>query len=225
MIKKKNSFLTFIFAFLPGGGQMYMGFMKEGISLLSVFALIIFLGSWLNISPITFVLPVIWFYSFFDAMNKMSLTNEQLEKLEDKYLFQLDKLPSFNPNLFIKYKLYIALLFIFVGLSILWDNTLSVFSVFFPVYVTDILYRISDKVPQLIISFLIISVGIKLITGKKEELQNIKDLDVQVNNVDDINVKDVNVDDINVKDSNLEEFIVDDFIMQDLNINDNGEEI
>lgn len=195
MIKKKNSFLTFIFAFLPGGGQMYMGFMKEGISLLSVFALIIFLGSWLNISPITFVLPVIWFYSFFDAMNKMSLTNEQLENLEDKYLFQLDKLPSFNPNLFMKYKLYIALLFIFVGLSILWNNTLSVFSAFLPTYITDILYSVSDRVPQLIISFLIICVGIKLITGKKEELKSERDFDVQDNTVHDVIIREIEVND------------------------------
>lgn len=210
MIKKKNNFLTFIFSFLPGGGQMYMGFMKEGISLLSICAIIIFLGSWLNISPITFVLPVIWFYSFFDSMNKMSLTQEQLEKLEDKYLFQLDKLPSVNPNLIHKYKLYIALLFIFVGLSILWNNTLSVFSTFLPGYAIDVLYRISDRVPQLIVSILIIYVGIKLITGKKEELKNAKDFNIQEGTVQVDNIHDANIEDV---------------IVQEISVNDNTEEI
>ncbi|ROR29435.1 hypothetical protein EDD66_103373 [Mobilisporobacter senegalensis] len=195
MIKKKSSFLTFIFSMLPGGGQMYMGFMKEGLSLLSACALIIFLGSWLNISPIMFVLPVIWFYSFFDAMNKMSLTQEQLEKLEDKYLFQIDKLPSINPNLFSKYKLYIALLLIFVGLSILWNNMLNVISAFLPGYMVNVLYRISDRVPQLIVSLFIIYVGIKLISGKKEELKSEKDFQPQDDTVHDVVIQEIEIKD------------------------------
>jgi TM2 domain-containing membrane protein YozV len=41
MIKKKNSFLTFIFSLIPGAGQMYLGFMKRGLSLMSCFFFII----------------------------------------------------------------------------------------------------------------------------------------------------------------------------------------
>lgn len=37
MIKKKNAILTFIFSMLPGAGEMYMGFMKQGVSLMSMF--------------------------------------------------------------------------------------------------------------------------------------------------------------------------------------------
>lgn len=171
MIKKRNSFFTFVFSCIPGGGQMYMGFMKEGLSLLSMFAFIIFLGSWLGISPIMFILPVIWFYSFFDSINKMALSQGELEKLEDKYLFQLDKLPSINPNLFSRYNLYFAFLLILIGLSILWNNMLDVVSAFLPDYAINIFYRVSDKVPQLIVSVFIIYVGIKLITGKREEFK------------------------------------------------------
>lgn len=179
MIKKKNSFFTFIFSFLPGGGQMYMGFMKEGISILSVFAFVLFLGSWLRISPLMFILPVVWFYSFFDSINKMSLSQDELEKLGDKYLFQLNKLPSINPNLFSKYKLYIALLLILTGLSILWNNMLSVISEFLPSYAFHMFYRISDSIPQLIVSIFIIYIGIKLIVGKKAELKKESNSDTQ----------------------------------------------
>ena len=35
--KKKNKFFTFLCSFLPGAAEMYMGFMKMGISLLVVF--------------------------------------------------------------------------------------------------------------------------------------------------------------------------------------------
>ena len=37
MYRKKNKFLTFIFALLPGAAEMYMGFMKMGLTLLSLF--------------------------------------------------------------------------------------------------------------------------------------------------------------------------------------------
>ena len=34
---KKNNFFTFIFSFLPGAAEMYMGFMKNGFSILAIF--------------------------------------------------------------------------------------------------------------------------------------------------------------------------------------------
>ena len=43
MKKKKNRFLLFCFSFLPGAGEMYLGFMKTGISLLSIFAICVML--------------------------------------------------------------------------------------------------------------------------------------------------------------------------------------
>ena len=38
---KKNAFLTFIFACIPGAGQMYYGYMKRGLSMITIFCLII----------------------------------------------------------------------------------------------------------------------------------------------------------------------------------------
>ena len=53
---KKNAFLTFIFACIPGAGQMYYGYMKRGTSLLVYFCLFIMLGT--IISPL--VVGVAW---------------------------------------------------------------------------------------------------------------------------------------------------------------------
>ena len=36
---KKNGILTFLFAFVPGAGQMYQGYMKRGLSLITLFFL------------------------------------------------------------------------------------------------------------------------------------------------------------------------------------------
>ena len=45
MRRKKSKFLTFIFSLLPGAGEMYMGFMKMGVSLMAEFFGIIFLAT------------------------------------------------------------------------------------------------------------------------------------------------------------------------------------
>ena len=35
MTKKKNGFLAFCFSLIPGAGEMYMGFMKQGASIMA----------------------------------------------------------------------------------------------------------------------------------------------------------------------------------------------
>ena len=37
--QKKGKFLTFMFSFIPGAAEMYMGFMKMGVSLMALFFL------------------------------------------------------------------------------------------------------------------------------------------------------------------------------------------
>ena len=55
---KKNAFLTFIFACIPGAGQMYYGYMKRGTSLLVYFCLFIMLGA--IISPLVVGVAVVY---------------------------------------------------------------------------------------------------------------------------------------------------------------------
>ena len=62
---KKNALLTFIFACIPGAGQMYYGYMKRGTSLLVYFCLFIMLGT--IISPLVVGVAVVYMFSFFDT--------------------------------------------------------------------------------------------------------------------------------------------------------------
>ena len=62
---KKNAFLTFIFACIPGAGQMYYGYMKRGTSLLVYFCLFIMLGA--IISSLVVGVAVVYMFSFFDT--------------------------------------------------------------------------------------------------------------------------------------------------------------
>lgn len=171
MTKKKNKFFTFICSLVPGVGHMYMGFMKEGCSLLTLFSFTILIGSWLNMGPIMFILPIIWFYSFFDSMNKRSLSDSEFAALKDDYLFELDKIFIKCPDFLLKNKTILAIIFIFIGVTILWNNFINIISRILPSALMNAIYRFSNSLPQLIFAIFIIIVGVKLILGKKSELE------------------------------------------------------
>lgn len=62
---KKNGFLTFIFACIPGAGQMYYGYMQRGLSIAMMLILCMMAAT--VIQPLLFLCFVIWMYSFFDT--------------------------------------------------------------------------------------------------------------------------------------------------------------
>ena len=64
---KKNGILTLLFACIPGAGQMYQGYMKRGLSLITLFFLCIMAGMLLE--PLVLTALIVWMYSFFDTFN------------------------------------------------------------------------------------------------------------------------------------------------------------
>lgn len=62
---KKNGFLTFIFACIPGAGQMYYGYMQRGLSLITMFIACFMVGT--IILPLAALAIVVWMYAFFDT--------------------------------------------------------------------------------------------------------------------------------------------------------------
>ena len=81
--KKKSGFLTFCFSFLPGAGEMYLGFMKMGASLMGMFFALIGVAYALNLPVLFFGIIVEWFYSFFHVHNLAGLTDEEFLSIED----------------------------------------------------------------------------------------------------------------------------------------------
>lgn len=63
----KNGILTFLFAFCPGAGQMYQGYMKRGLSLITMFCVAFGAGTLLEFLYVA--MPIVWMYSFFDTFN------------------------------------------------------------------------------------------------------------------------------------------------------------
>lgn len=169
MKQEKSKFLTFCFSMLPGAGHMYMGFMKMGLSLMAAFFFLIFISSWLSIGPLLFVLPLIWFYSFFDCMNKRYSTDEEFLRLQDNYLFSLDELEKIDIGVFKKHGLLSGIVLVFLGGYLIWINIINSLSGYISGELYIAIHNITRLAPQIIIGVVIIVVGAKLIIGKKRE--------------------------------------------------------
>lgn len=177
MIRKKSSFFTFCFSLIPGAGQMYMGFMKRGTSLMSVFFLLIFLASWLHLGPLVYVMPVIWFFAFFDTHNLRSMSDDEFNAMDDNFIM----IPEFAKEkalmLQSKYRNILALALIIIGLSILWNNIYGIIYWIMPGVLRELIWRFGQYFPQMCIGVIIIIIGVYLIRGKKMDLdvaENIK---------------------------------------------------
>jgi hypothetical protein len=170
MIRKKGSFLTFCFSLLPGAGQMYMGFMKRGLVLMSAFFLLIFLSAFLNTGALMLIMPILWFYAFFDTHNLRSMPDDEFYALEDDFVI-INQIPKDSLRIFRdKYKNIIALVLIVIGVSILWNNFFDLVRSMLPDYISNAIYNIGYYIPQLFIGAAIVALGLYLIRGKKKEL-------------------------------------------------------
>lgn len=168
---KRNGFLTFWFSCLPGAGQMFMGFTKEGVSLMTIFFGLIALISWLKLDAVIFILPVVWCYAFFDAMNKNSLPDEEFFKLQDHYIL-INAMEEFDVFFHNKYKrVVLAVVFIIIGFHMLFQNLLSLLEMSGIIISEEVYLVVSEYIPQTIIAILIIAAGVYMIVSKKKTLE------------------------------------------------------
>lgn len=146
---RKNRFFTFVLSFMPGLGHMYLGLMKKGTSIMTLFLGILFTAGFLDIPIICFILPVLWFYSFFDAINYNNMPIEQKSLIEDK-LFLLED------GYLKKYRSLIGGMFIFLGIYIIYDNFVVRYLWSFGIF------RI---IPTIALAVIIILLGMTLVKG------------------------------------------------------------
>lgn len=71
MIKKKNGFMTFLCSLVPGAGEMYLGFMKEGLSIMCLAYGIFVFSIWADMNWLISAEVILWFYSLFNTHNKV----------------------------------------------------------------------------------------------------------------------------------------------------------
>lgn len=67
---RRNSFLTFLAALIPGIGYMYLGLIRRGIQFLLLYLLIEPVFRIVGLSFLASIIKIpLWFYTFFDTFN------------------------------------------------------------------------------------------------------------------------------------------------------------
>lgn len=174
MTNKKNSFLTFWISLIPGAGEMYLGFYKMGGSIMVLFWGTVALSGSL-FPPLFYLLPVMWFYSFFHTHNLNRMPDDEFYALEDDWLFHVRPEEILHGDWVGRYRRQLAFLLVIFGISIIWNTFCDIlFGILYrmpiPEIILDIIRTISRAVPQLAAALVIIWIGLGLFRNKKEEL-------------------------------------------------------
>ena len=166
-MRSKSGFFTFCFGLVPGMGQMYLGYMKRGVSLMLMFCGIIFVSALLNIGLLCIVLPVIWAYALFDALNLRTQTPEQAEANPDDFMFDPESLMGRNWSEFIsrRHSLF--------GWGLIFIGFYSLYRTFVRPLLWDLYNRFNlmwlrsllDDVPTIVVAVLLIGLGLYLVKG------------------------------------------------------------
>lgn len=147
--------ITLALSVVPGAGHMYLGHQKKGLSFMSAFFFTIFFMGWLRLNFLIFLLPVIWFYVFFDAFH---LVNGQETEDFDIVSF----LPQVSNSL-------IGKVLIGLGVIVIFNN------IFYPVIMYFLDYRFVNYIQTSIVAIILIAIGIRMLKTKKEILRGEND--------------------------------------------------
>lgn len=164
----KNGLLTLLFAFIPGAGQMYQGYMKRGLSLMLMCCVICVLA--VLFSPIAFFLLLVFMYSFFDTLNlraQIALGNAPA----DDYLVHLDPKDKRLARLLLDSHKLVGWLLIAFGALIAYQNLIMntlgdlVYRWGHSSPVFRALYLVMDSLPDVVVCVVLIVCGVWLVKG------------------------------------------------------------
>ena len=169
---KKNGILTLLCALIPGAGQMYQGYMKRGLSLITMFCLSVALGAMTQIGVLYIGMPIIYMYSFFDTFNLRAQLGLGTAP-EDDYLVHFDPKDRRLMQLLADSHKLLGWLLIAFGAMVAYQNILMS-------TLGDLLWRwgkespflralylVMDQLPSVVVCVALIVCGIWLVRGPK----------------------------------------------------------
>lgn len=154
---RNNKFLTFIFSFIPGAGHMYLGFEKKGVQIMTLFFSLLFLSSFLKTDTFMMILPIVWFYSFFDVRKAFNHSDTFVDEI--KYFSLI--------NFELKYLGYFLIITGIIGL---------INGALFPILNVYLDWTTIETIKDILTSLILIVIGVKLISGKKIHIEEYKKL-------------------------------------------------
>lgn len=146
MSRRPSKGLTFFLSFCTGVGHLYLGAMNRGLQFLILFLGTISLAQHFHMGFLAFLIPVIWFYGLFDAMqlaNRENIVDIPLVRWEclkgpwtgyaligiGVVFLANEILPSYLSSFLGGWRnvqtLFIALVLIVVGIFLLWGKKVN----------------------------------------------------------------------------------------------------
>ena len=170
-MKRKHGLLLFIAACIPGCGEMYQGYMKRGISILTAFCAIFALAVFLEIGALSVLMIPLWLFSFFDSYNLRGQTDAQAEANPDAYLFGLSDMDSQRmSDLLRKRHSLVGWVLVLLGVYILFDTFVGRLMQLLCEWMGEWwLYDVVMRdLPRMVVTIFIIALGIWFIRGPKK---------------------------------------------------------
>ncbi|MEW9502643.1 hypothetical protein [Jeotgalibacillus marinus] len=153
---KKSTAIATVLSIFPGAGHLYLGLQQRGIQLMAAFLFTIYILDALRLGLFLFLIPLIWFYSFFDGLQKTSRYGK--EELYDEPVF----------GFFHQYKRWLGVGLIFIGLYYLLFNGLlpALTHKFMDWFGVDIRFLFEYYFQTFLLSIVLVIVGVKLFRKK-----------------------------------------------------------
>ena len=187
--KKKNKFFTFMFSIVPGAAEMYMGFLRNGLSMLILCMIPILLCAIFGEEIFLIPIAIVWIYGFFHAWNIAGLDDEDFYACRDVYIWEefADGRDIALPEDKIKKILPVALLI--VGFGVVWNYVFSIVIKFIPGDYWNMLYPGIKGVPGVVLAIFFIILGFRLLKKKKENIYTEREIPIYIESKERINIE------------------------------------
>lgn len=155
---QNKKIIAMVLSIIPGAGHMYLGLQRQGIQLMTIFFFSFFITDWINVSIFMALIPIIWFFGLFDAMNKAAV-NENQDDSDVLFVtwFRTGKPLIKNVNKYLAYGL------IAIGCFLLFER------IVLPEVEKFISFNIREYIRIILLSVLFIAGGVKLLAGTKSD--------------------------------------------------------
>ena len=170
-MRQKHGLLLFLTSCVPGCGEMYQGYMKRGMSILTIFCGIFALAVFLEIGALAVLMLPVWLFSFFDSYNLRAQAEADAAP-PDGYLFGLSDVDSRQMSALLQTRHNLVgwglvAVGVYIFYSTVADWVVDFFYQFFDAWWLDRV--LSYDVPRLAVTVGIIALGVWFIRGPKRE--------------------------------------------------------
>ncbi|QJC52635.1 hypothetical protein HGI30_14380 [Paenibacillus albicereus] len=150
----KNKMAAAALSFLPGAGHLYLGLQKRGLQLMGLFLVSIYLMDSLRMTLFLFLLPLVWLYAFFDAI-------QQHGRFQRGELADVPVMTELSA-----YHRWIGAALIAVGAFFLADRFVMPLAAEHAPRIYSLYQTIRYNLPAAVTAFLLLALGLRMLLGR-----------------------------------------------------------